>query len=183
MHNELTNLLPLERQRALTREYFVRLSIVGIVLLNLLVLSAAMLLFPTYVYLSKSMSAEEMRLATIESTLSATNEASLSERLSALTKDAALLTTLADAPSASATVRAALAVPRPGIALSGLVYTPPAASNGSLVVSGTAATRDALRNYQLALEGAPFALVAALPVSAYAKDSDITFTITITLAP
>lgn len=185
MHNELTNLLPLERQRALTREYFLRLSIVGVVLLTLLALIAAALLLPTYVYLSKSMGAEEARLAAIESALSATNGASLSERLSALTKNAALLTALSDAPSASGIVRTALAVPRPGIKLSGLIYTPSAAkaAGGTLAVSGIAATRDALRNYQLALQGSPFVLTAALPVSAYAKDSDITFAITITLAP
>jgi len=52
-----------------------------------------------------------------------------------------------------------------------------------LSVSGTAANREALRTYQLALQGAPFTLTAALPVSAYAKDSDIAFTITITLSP
>ena len=96
MYNELTNLLPLERQRALAREYVVRLSIVGVVLLTVLTLIAAALLFPTYVYLSKSMSAEEARLAAIESALSSTNEASLSARLTALTKDAALLTALAE---------------------------------------------------------------------------------------
>ena len=185
MHNELTNLLPFERQRALSREYFLRLGMVGIILVNILVLIAALLLFPTYVFLSKSMSAEQKRLATLESTLSATSDSVLSMRLYALMSDATTLTALADAPSASATMRSALAVSRFGIALAGLVYTPGSteAFGGTLAISGTAATRDALRNYQLALQGAAFARTAVLPVSAYAKDSDIAFTITVTLAP
>ncbi len=185
MHNELTNLLPLERQRTLTREYFMRLGIISIVLVNVLVLIAALLLSPTYVFLSKSMSAEQTRLATIESTLAATNGSEFSSRLSALMSDATILLALADAPSASATIREVLAVSRPGITLAGLVYTPAAteASSGTLAVSGTAATRETLRNYQLALQGAPFARAAVLPVSAYAKDSNIGFTISITLAP
>jgi len=48
---------------------------------------------------------------------------------------------------------------------------------------GIAATRDALRNYQIALQNAAFARAADLPVSAYAKDSNISFNITITLKP
>jgi hypothetical protein len=54
---------------------------------------------------------------------------------------------------------------------------------GTLSVSGIAVTRGALRAYQLALQSAPFAVAANLPVSAYAKDTDIAFTITVTLTP
>jgi hypothetical protein len=90
-------------------------------------------------------------------------------------------------------VRSALAIAHPGITLSGFVYT--AATTGgtkqaktvrptpaTLAITGVAKTRDALRNYQLALEDAPFALRADLPVSAYAEETDAPFTITITLA-
>ena len=68
--------------------------------------------------------------------------------------------------------------------LSGFSYTPSSSSgSGTIALSGISATRDALRGYQLALQGAPFARSAALPVSAYAKDANIDFTITITLSP
>lgn len=185
MHNELTNLLPSERKRTLRRSYFLRLGVIGIVLVNILVLAAALLLLPTFVLLTQSAAAKANRLATIESALSSADEQTLSVRLAALTKDAATLTALADVPSVSAVIRTVLAVPRPGIALSGLIYTPATDKNSSrmLVVSGTAATRDALRNYQIALQNAPVVISALLPVSAYAKESGITFTITITLKP
>ncbi len=49
-----------------------------------------------------------------------------------------------------------------------------------MTVSGMAATRDALRQYATALGGLPYVSKADLPISAYAKDSDITFTITLT---
>ena len=109
----------------------------------------------------------------------------LSVRLSALKSNVGALAALARAPSASAIARSALAIPRPGIALSGFEYAPRTADarQGTLIVSGIAATRDALRNYQLALERAPFARSASLPVSTYAKDSNIAFAITVTLAP
>lgn len=184
MHNELTNLLPLERRRVFTRDYFLRLGVVGVVLVTILVCAAALLLVPTYVFLTQSTSAKEARLVAMDASLSSSNESTLSTRLAALTAGATVLTTLADTTSASSIMREVLAVPRPGISLSDFTYTPGAPkASGTLVVSGTAATRDALRNYQLALQSSPFVLSAALPVSAYAKDTGITFSITVALAP
>lgn len=184
MHNERINLLPEDRQRALRRDYFLRLGVVIIALLIALVLAAAILLVPTYVFLAESARAKESRLASIDSVLSSYGGAALSAQLAALSDDASTLEALADAPSVSAVIRNTLAIPRPGITISGFVYSPGAGQNSdTIAISGTAATRDALRNYQLALQSAPFARSADLPISAYAEDTDIAFTITVTLAP
>ncbi len=183
MHNELTNLLPFERQQAFRRDYVVRLGVVSLVLVIALICVAALLLVPTYVFLTESTRAKETQLANVMSTLSSSDDAALSAQLTALSSRAATLTKLADAPSASATIRAMLAISRPGVTLSGFSYSSATTRPGTLAISGVAATRDALRMYQLALQSAPFARSADLPVSAYAKDTDITFTITVTLAP
>ena len=83
-----------------------------------------------------------------------------------------------------AAVNATLAVPRPGVTLSSFTYVPAAGTNpGTLAISGRAATRDALRSYQLALQSAALARSAVLPVSAYAPDANIAFTVTVTLVP
>jgi len=178
MHNELTNLLPQERFRALRRDYFLRLSIVVALFLIALTLISSLLLLPTYIFLAASARTKETRLANIESAFSSTDEAALSARLTALSNSATVLVSLANTPSVSAITRSALAVPHPGVALSGLAYKSPK----TLSISGSSATRDALRGYQLAIQSAPFAKTANLPVSAYAKDIDIAFTITVTLA-
>lgn len=184
MRSELTNLLPSERQRSLTRDYYLRLSVIVLWFVSALTFIAMVLLLPTYILLTDNARAKERYLATVESSVTSADEASLSARLASLNNSATTLVALAQAPSASSFIRSVLALPRPGVALSQLVYTPPTAKGpGTLVISGTAVTRDALRNYQLALEDAPFARSAALPVSAYAKDRDITFAITITLEP
>lgn len=184
MHNELTNLLPPERRRTFRREYFLRLGVVAALLASALIIVAALLLLPAYVFLEKSFQTKEAHLASIESTLSSVSEKTLSDRLAALSADAAILTAIANAPSVSAIIRAVLATARPGVTLTYFSYTPAVSgSHGTLSISGTATTRDALRSYQLALQNAPFALAANLPVSAYARDTDITFTITVTLAP
>lgn len=184
MHDTLINLLPPERQKVLSRDYVVRLGVVGVWFVIALTCIAALLLLPTYVFLSGNINAKKVRLASIESTLSSTDEAALSTRLTALSSDAATLVALAAAPSVSVIIRTVLAVSHTGITLSSVTYTPAAEKTPStLSISGTAATRNALRSYQLALQGASFALSADLPVSAYAQDSNSTFTILVTLAP
>ena len=195
MKNDFTNLLPTPRRRALRRNYFFRLGVVAVLLVTALTVVAGALLLPTYVFLAQSTRAKEARLASVEAALTEGVEASLSARLSALSRDADALSALGRAPSASAVIRATLAVPRAGITLSSITYAPalsaapkpgaPAAPKtlATLALSGVAATRDALRNYQLALQAAHFARSADLPISAYAKDTNNIFIITVALSP
>ncbi len=185
MSSELTNLLPSQRRRASAREYRFRLGVVALMLLVALTSVAAVLLVPTYIFLAGSAGAKSARLKGLQSALSSSDEKVLSARLKALSDDTAALIALSDKPTASSILRAALAVDRPDVTLSGFTYAPATTkgTSGTLSLSGTAATRDALRSYQLALQSAPFVRSADLPVSVYAKDTDITFTITITLAP
>lgn len=184
MNNELTNLLPEERQRSLSRDYALKVGVVAIILVIALTLASAVLLLPTYVFLAKSTVAKEEYLAVIESTLSSADGTAFSARLAELYGDIEILTKLGTAPSASAILRTALAVPHPGIVFSGMTYMPAAGKNAAtFALSGTAESRDSMRNYQLALQDAPFSASASLPVSAYAKDADIAFTITVTLKP
>lgn len=184
MTNDLTNLLPGERHRTLRREYFWRLIVVAAVLGIVLIASATILLLPTYLYVSNEVHSRTERLATVSSALASSDEAELLGRLDALSQDTATLSKLGTLPSASAVVSEVLAISRPGITLSSIAYTPKAGNTAaSMVISGMAATRDALRNYQLALQGTSFAQGVDLPVSAYAKDSNISFGITITFKP
>lgn len=186
MHNELTNLLSLERRSALRRDYFIRLSIVAVFLVIALILAAAALLLPTFVFLTANESAVKTRLASIESTLSSSDDIALSAQLAALSNSAASLSALANTRPVSMVVRTILAVSRPGVTLSNFVYSAATNANNNqstLAISGIAATRDALRSYQLALQGSSFVHSADLPVSAYAQDANIAFTITVTLAP
>lgn len=195
MHNEFTNLLPHERRDTLRRNYFMRLGVIAALLVTTLSLVAAAFLLPTYLFLEKSARAKEVRLANIETVRISSDEASLSARLAALSNNVAALTALASAPTASAVIREVLAIPHPRVALSSLAYTPATRvgqgrtevarekGKGVLIISGVAATRNALRAYQLALQESPIALSVELPVSAYAADTNGAFTITLTLAP
>ena len=184
MREGLTNLVPIERQRSFTREYLLRLGVVAAALVAALAVVATVLLIPTYVFLMSMKGVKTARLSTIVTTLTSSDEMKLSERLMTLSNDATTLRALSGAPAASVVIRSLLDLSRPGITLSGINYTrADKTKEGTLIVTGAAVTRDALRNYQRTLAEAPFAHGADLPVSAYAKDSNIPFTITITLVP
>lgn len=182
MPSRFTNLLPAERRLRLVREYYFRLGTIMIVLVITLIAIGGILLVPTYIFLVGTTQEKENRLAHINKTLSSADEVALSARLAALSNDAAVLIALSKKRTASEYLRSALNVPRLGVALSSFTYTP-GTNSSTLLISGTAATRDVLRGYQLALEGMPSATSATLPVSVYAKDVNIPFTITIALAP
>jgi hypothetical protein len=160
-----------------------RLGVVGAYLVTILIIIAGVLLVPTYIFLVEASRAKGIHLANLEAALTSGDETALSNRLAVLASDAASLASLAAMPTASATIRSALAAPHSGVALSGFVYTPAnGKNNGTLAITGTASTRDALRTYQLALEGAPLSRSVDLPIAAYAKDTNSVFTVTVTLA-
>jgi len=189
MNEQLTNLLPLERQKALRRNYRLRLLTVGVLLATVLVGATAVLLIPTYVFLAQNEAQKRVALENVEASSSSADVKQLSLRLVVISNNAKVLAALAHTTSVSTLVSSVLAVSRPGITLSGFVYSPATATkgtakktSGTVDVSGTAATRDALHSYQLALQSMPSVAAATLPVSAYAQSSDIPFTITLLLA-
>jgi hypothetical protein len=182
--SNLTNLLPPERKRALSRGFLLRVGVVAIVLVITLVASAGVLLVPTYMLLVASEKEKEVRLAGVEAKLAASEESDLPERLKLLSTNVTKLVELSKAPSTSAKIRSILELSRPGITLSNLSYTSTEGEMpATLVVGGSSLTREALRNYQVTLQNVPSVESATLPVSAYANDADIRFSITITFKP
>lgn len=184
MRNEFTNLLPRARIQALKREYAIRLAVVALWFIAALALIAGILLVPTYMFLGNATAEKQARLVSLRSSLSLKDESSLAKRLAVLAENASSLTALSEANSMSSLLRSVLQVAHPGVALTGFSYTPPEGAHlASFAITGIAANRTALRNYQVALENAPFASSAALPVSAFAQDRDITFKIQVALQP
>ena len=165
MPEELTNMLSKTRQVALVRDYYFRLGVVVVAVFISIGIVASILLVPTYLFLVRSGQAKESHLANIQSTLVSYKDDALSTNLNTLLKESDVITALSRMPSASAVMRLALALPHPGIALSGLTYTPALGKHpGVLALSGIAQTRDALQKYQLALQGSSFAVSAGLSV-------------------
>jgi Tfp pilus assembly protein PilN len=182
MSRELINLLPPDRKRAFRRGYFFRLGTVAVLLLCAMVVIHGVFLLPSYLYLHAIKQTRETELAGLDAKLSGPEQEAITARLSSLEGSASYLARLDTVPTASAAVRGILAVPRSGVRLRSITFAPPTpgAADGKMTLSGVASTREALRAYVLALQQAPFVASAELPISAYAQETDIDFTITLT---
>lgn len=174
----LTNLLPAERQRAHARIYLLRLGTITMLFFAGLGVAAGVLLLPTYVHLSNQVEVKAAALESLSAGITTAEEEQLTRELALLAQNAQLLTKYGEEARAVDYVRAALAVGRPGVVLRGVRY---ATQGPTLTLRGVATTREALREYQRALQQEQFIESAELPVSTYAKESDLPFTITLTL--
>lgn len=181
MASELLNLLPPERLRAWKRDYFVRLATVCVLALTVVVVGSGALLVPAYLYLGEQTEARQAYVKTLDKELADAKEKGTSQRLTALTEGATYLARLATTTTATGAFRGVLAAPRTGVTLTGFTYTSPTqGTNGRMDLKGQATTREALRAYTEALSALPFVSNVELPISAYAKERDIPFTITLT---
>ena len=181
MSVRLTNLLPPERIRGLRQLYFFRLATVGMLVLTGVAVIHGVLLLPSYLYLKEQVHARESVLASLTASLQGSEEREVSARVTRLTEDAAYLARLAKTPAASTAVSAILKVPHTGISMRGFTFT--AGSEGkdaSMTVSGVASSRETLRRFEQALAAQPYITTTELPISAYAKESAIDFTVVLT---
>ncbi len=181
MYNDVTNLLPPAFVRMLRRRYFGRLVVIVIVVVAFLLAAAAALLFPVHQYLLSKIATDQFLLKDATSNQVSAEDTAFEARLSALTQNTSRITALTSSFSLSSTLRNVLTVTHAGVTISALSVAAPGKGPGQVTITGLAATRDALRSYQLAFEGAPFIAAANLPVSVYAKDKDISFTMTLLL--
>lgn len=179
MTRDLTNLLPPDRSRALRAVYFLRLGVVGVLLLTGVAIVHGVLLLPSFLFVKHQVDEQKEELARISNTLAGTEEKEVSARVEALNRDATHIAALGKAPTASAAVRAVIALPREGVRLSGFSFMT-GTEKTSMTVSGVASTRESLRRFEQTLAAEPYIESAELPISAYAKESNIPFVITLT---
>lgn len=181
MKAELTNLLSSDRTKAQRREYFLRLAAVAAFFVGTLFVLAGVLLAPSYIYAIGQKEVHKTQLATLQDAQAAREEEGVTKRITALTADTQRLRASASSPSVSAALQSVLALPRGGILVTRFTVTAPQASGaeGTMVVSGIAASRDALRQYHDSLGRLAFVARADLPLGAYARESDIPFSITL----
>ena len=178
------NLLPESHRHALVRTYYYHLGVMVCVIGTGLAIIGAALLLPTHLLLGHTLEIKRAELATLASSQPTPGEAGVAARLKTLLANVTAITALTHTATLSTTLREVLEVPRVGITVFNINYAlGTEVAPNTLMISGTARTRDALHRYQTALQEATFSRTATLPVSSYAKDVEVPFTITVTLAP
>lgn len=180
MSRELINLLPEDRERAFRREYFLRLATTGVWLLAAVALVHGLLLLPAYVGVASLVREKTAQLSGAE----LGNLDSTTSRLIRVAQEATALGHLSQVRTGSTLTRSVLEVPRPGVTLSRIAYAEATQGrSATYAIAGVATDRESLRNYNLALSHLSVVASADLPISAYAKESNIDFVITLTLTP
>jgi hypothetical protein len=158
-----------------------RLGTVSLLMLAFVCVAASMMLVPSYFAFSAELQDRKAELARVSTSLATSAEGEVGARLATLRDDVTHLSRLGTTPTGTAVVRAVLDVPRPGVRLTSFAYTPSAKpAENRLMLNGEAESRDALRKYNLALSQLPFVTRSELPISTYAKETDLPFTITLT---
>ncbi len=181
MRTELTNLIPRDRRKAVDSLYTIRLWSIGILFASFLVLSAVLLRIPLFIYQYQQVQTQKHELESLTSRLQESQGQSVTSRFKTLNENIAYMSRLATSSSATAATAAILSVPHQGIILTGLSYSPSTkGTDGKMTLTGTAATRSSLHQYVDALSGQPYVKNVDLPISAYAKETNIPFTTTIT---
>ncbi len=180
MNKHRINLLPAQRVAALEQVTLVRFGVTVCVGIAIAALIGSLLLVPVRLMLHQAILEKEGELASLQTASTTSDRITIGERLDRLLKNVAAVKALSGSGSASTALRNVLEIPREGIVLTGLTYTPSQPS--TLIVTGVAATRDNLHDYQAALQRAAFVRASQLPVSSYAKNMQVPFTITLTLS-
>jgi hypothetical protein len=181
MKHELTNLLPRERTRAFRQAYFMRLLTLATILAIVLVVIHGLLLVPTYLLLSSEAAEATKTLEAL--TQSQTQQGPKDEagqKLEDLNADALRLQEVGGYISATETISSVLQTPHSGITITRFTYAPPSAGGeGKLSLTGKAQSRTALDSFVKELKKNTRFSVIDLPISAYAKETNLEFTISI----
>lgn len=183
--SELTNLLSEDRVRALKREYLLRVLTTTAILGSALIIVHATLLVPSYMYLFEELKARTAHLQSLTSAFASSEGQEMGARLAVLNERAQRIDTLTKTPSGSLLVRNILAVPHENIRITGFSLSRTDEMQASLRIVGVSSSREALRRFHEKLTKLSFVSRADLPLSVYAQESDIAFSIALsgTLAP
>ncbi len=182
MSHDVINFLPEDKVQAFKRMYGARVLSATALALVFVAAAHVALLAPAYVYIHETYTSAQMQLAALQNTDQKGESNDIVERVAAAEKNAQTLEAFLDTPQASTFIQALLKLPAVGISLGEISVdiAQTTANTLSMRVSGVADTREALRTYHLAVSGLPFVVQADMPLSVYARENEIPFSIVIT---
>jgi Tfp pilus assembly protein PilN len=181
MSHDVINFLPDVQVRAFRRTYLARLASTWAVAIALVVVAHVALLTPTYLYIENEHASRVEQLQILTAPPQEGQE-SLGARVEALSQNTKRLNLFLEKPRGSYFMQELLALPQKGVYIHALsIDVSTTLSNQiQMRVSGTASSREELRAYYLALSDLSFITSTDLPLSVYAKENDIPFSIGIT---
>lgn len=172
----MINLIPSDAVRIVRKEYIARVLCVWAIILAFSFGASAFTLLPTYVLV-----AGQLRVTDAASAVEENAHAMATEELASAQAIAERLRVTRDAIAASAILTHIEAALTPQITLRSLMVSPDGVASQIQVV-GSAVNREALQRFTGSLKADPFFENASVPVSDLARETDLSFTLTLVLA-
>lgn len=173
----MVNILPKKEQNDLVTAYYTRLGSAFLILATLAVVIGGALLAPSYILLNDSASASERFTQAVTQTLSLKSKTGGEDTLSSLSEQTTLVNQLTRPPQIPALLSGILAAQGKNIAITKMSFLLEGTGTGTLNLTGTAVSREALVAFVDALKSNSAFANAAVPVQNLAGDSDIPFTL------
>ncbi|HEY0220681.1 MAG TPA: hypothetical protein VGC58_00465 [Candidatus Paceibacterota bacterium] len=176
------NLLPDSFKEDLTREYHLRRFIIVLFFVIFIQISFFILMLPSWVTsLSKekevTLRVEKMNESPLISSLNM-----IKPTIKALNSEIILMDRYLDYPEAMPFFSTVLSKKETSIKINQFSYTAIGSSTATISLQGFSATRDSLVEFKKSLDDLKIFKSVDLPISNYAKDRDINFSMTINIA-
>lgn len=168
------SLLPEEYKKKMHMEYKIRLTIVGLVGLLVLVVISGVFIFPTYLRVSTENNLSLMQKQAIERQITEQTGQNAGEDIKSVKQNMNIASL--DQRSVILAIDAVLKAQSKDIKLTNFSYTYNSKAS-TLAINGISANRQSLQLFQKNLSSDSIFSSAELPLSNYAKDSDIPFSI------
>lgn len=176
----MINLVSKKVKKVTRIEYWARVSTVWGILLSLVTVSIGALFVPTFVLLNLRLNALEIRLTQMYDDQVVIND------VESVIKAANTITTQLQkrsrAPLFSELLTELQSAKVPGVSINTFSMTQDTQKIQSVQIQGVAASRDALASFRTTLEASPYFETAFVPISGLARESDLPFNISITMA-
>jgi hypothetical protein len=171
------NLLPLEEKKKIRRLYLTRFAVASLLVFTFLTVATSVLLMPSFIIAMQKHKAAQVRKEIITNTISASEKSNIKEELIVFKKNVDLLKP-ADT-SLLQLIEKVLVHKEEGVSISSFAYNVVSSGNKQVIIGGIASERDKLFQFQKKLEQEKTFARVDLPISNFAKDKDIIFTMTI----
>lgn len=176
----MINLIPPDARSRIVTEYWVRVVTVWLLLLAVAATVVGALLFPAYVLVTS-----QVNLSTTEADVARARVGEhdvTTKVLDAASEEARLIAVGAQDPRLTQVVEVIEEIIPAGVAAGSYTVTRQGGGVAPVILRGTATTRAALAAFRDSLLAHPRIARVDLPISNFAKDRDITFTVTLTIS-
>ena len=175
-YNYMFHLLPEKEKKALEAEYHYRLSLVLLIFILGTLVAGSVFLLPSYLLSERKLSDISFRNDQVKKEIQAKTDPEVSDFLTSLKSNLAALKPGETNPKFSILMKEITDKKPSGISINDIQW-----DNKTLVAGGIAGDRETLLGFSRDLQSVSDFSKVDLPISDFAKNKDIDFTLTITL--